>query len=79
MAPHLSEQEAFGLAIRKRREHLGLSQEALAALARLHRTYIGSVERGERNLSLKNIYALASALGMSASQLLSEAETLHNS
>ncbi|MFC1935771.1 helix-turn-helix domain-containing protein [Chloroflexota bacterium] len=71
-----SEREAFGLAIRIRRERLGLSQEALSALAHLHRTYIGSVERGERNVSLKNIYALTSALGTTPAQLLAEAEAL---
>ena len=46
----------------------------LAELAGLHRTYIGSVERGERNLSLKNISAVAAALGLSGSKLLERAE-----
>ena len=50
--------EKFGLAIRARREELGISQELLAELANLHRTYIGSIERGERNVSLKNIIKL---------------------
>lgn len=67
---------APGLAIRARRVRLRLSQEALAAAVGLHRTYIGSVERGERNVSLNNIIALAGALGTSASGLLSEAERI---
>lgn len=74
--PRLSETQAFGLAVRSRRSRRALSQEALAELAGLHRTYIGSVERGERNVTLKNITAIAAALGMVASQLLAEAERL---
>lgn len=75
----LSLREAFGLAVRSRRQHLELSQEALADLARLHRTYIGSVERGERNVSLDNVNAIATALSTTASQLLSDAEALRRS
>ncbi|HEV3230673.1 MAG TPA: helix-turn-helix transcriptional regulator [Candidatus Dormibacteraeota bacterium] len=52
----------FGMAIREARIRLRLSQEKLAELAALHRTYVGSVERGERNISLDAIYALADAL-----------------
>jgi len=70
----LSLAQGVGIVLRNRRAERGLSQEALAELAGLHRTYIGSVERGERNLSLKNICSLASALRLTASQLLSEAE-----
>jgi transcriptional regulator with XRE-family HTH domain len=47
-----------------------ISQEALAALAGLHRTYVGSVERGERNVSIDNIEKLAKALGVAAADLL---------
>lgn len=68
------EVRAFGLAVRARREALGLSQETLAAKAGLHRTYIGSVERGERNVTLKSVYVLAQALGLSPVDLLSEAQ-----
>ena len=52
----------FGYSVRKLRQNAGFSQEELAYKSGLHRTYIGSVERGERNLSLKTIYKLAEAL-----------------
>jgi transcriptional regulator with XRE-family HTH domain len=61
---------SFGLRVRALREALGQSQEALAEIAGLHRTYVGSVERGERNVTLSNIYALADALGVPAQELL---------
>ena len=60
----------FGANVRVRRTALGLSQEALAAHTGMHRTYIGSVERGERNISLRNIVGLASALGCAPGELL---------
>lgn len=72
----VSLQVAFGLAVRARREVLGLSQEALGDLAHLHRTYVGSVERGERNVSIKNIFSLAAALNTLSSTLMSDAEVL---
>jgi len=52
-----------GLNIRKIREDKGLSQEKLAALADLHRTYIGQIERGEKNIGLRNLEKIAKALG----------------
>jgi transcriptional regulator with XRE-family HTH domain len=68
----------FGRVIRSHREALGLSQEELAARAGLHRTYIGSVERGERNISLKNIYLIAEALNTSAGRILSQVDALNS-
>lgn len=62
----------FALNLRNAREQLGMSQEALADAAGLHRTYVGSVERGERNISIDNIERLASALGVSPSFLVEE-------
>jgi transcriptional regulator with XRE-family HTH domain len=50
----------------------GLSQEALAGLVDLHRTYVGSIERSERNVSLDNIEKLAMALRIDICELLSE-------
>ena len=64
---------AFGLRVRAVRASRGLSQEALADLAGLHRTYVGSVERGERNIALLNIYRLAEALGVEPADLLTVA------
>jgi transcriptional regulator with XRE-family HTH domain len=63
--------ETLARNVRMRRQQLGLSQEALGELAGLHRTYIGAVERSERNLSVDNIEKLARALGMAPSELLS--------
>lgn len=60
----------LGLRIRRRREALGISQEELADRARVHRTYVGSVERGERNVSLVNILRLAKALNEDPGKLL---------
>ncbi len=60
----------FGMRVRKLRGKQGLSQEALAELAGFHRTYLGGVERGERNPGLLNIVAVARALGVTPSVLL---------
>jgi len=59
----------FGERVRALRERTGLSQEALAAKAGIHRTYMGGVERGERNICLKNIVRLAAALGVDPREL----------
>ncbi len=60
----------FGERVRVLRQARGLSQEALALAAGLDRTYIGGVERGERNISLLNIQKIAQALGVSPADLL---------
>ena len=65
--------KALGAAIRQEREGRGLSQEVFAHQCGVHRTYIGSVERGERNVSLENIIRIAEALGMTASELMKKA------
>jgi transcriptional regulator with XRE-family HTH domain len=62
----------FAENLRKARRMKGLSQEHLAELANLHRTYVGSVERAERNVSIDNMERLASALGCSLPGLLQE-------
>ena len=55
---------AYGQRVRTLRLAGGHSQERLAELARLHRTYVGAIERGERNVSLINIWRLADALSV---------------
>lgn len=60
----------IGDEVKRRRISAELSQEELASLSNLHRTYIGSVERGERNVSLQNIVSIAIALKCKPSQLL---------
>jgi transcriptional regulator with XRE-family HTH domain len=60
----------FGKHVRKLRLERGLSQEKLAELADLHRNYVGGVERGERNIAIVNIVALAHALKVKPAKLL---------
>lgn len=67
---------ALGMAIRERREAAEISQEGLAGRCGLHRTYVGGIERGERNVSFANLLRLAAALDMRMSELLLEAERL---
>lgn len=60
----------FGKKLRQVRQEKGISQEKLAELAGLHRTYVSSVERGERNISLLNIEKLSIALGVPMASLM---------
>ena len=60
----------FGERLRTIRKEKGLSQEGLALACHLDRTYIGGVERGERNISLINIHKIANALGITVQELL---------
>jgi transcriptional regulator with XRE-family HTH domain len=64
----------FAQNVRQRRSKLGLSQEELAARAGLHRTYVGSIERAERNVSIDNMEKLATALGTTLSALVAVSE-----
>jgi transcriptional regulator with XRE-family HTH domain len=68
-----SARRIFAENLRKARLAKKLSQEDLAELANLHRTYVGSVERAERNVSIDNMERLAAAVGVSLSSLVQEA------
>jgi len=63
----------FGARVRSLRQARRLTQEALAEVAGLHRNYVGSLERGERNVSIENVHALAQALGVRDADLFVEA------
>jgi transcriptional regulator with XRE-family HTH domain len=60
----------FGDKVRAERTRLGLSQEELAARAGVHRTYIGMIERGEKNITLENIEKIAKALSIALERLM---------
>jgi transcriptional regulator with XRE-family HTH domain len=68
--PALTPKEIFARNVKRLRTAAGLSQEELAARAGLHRTYISSIERAQRNISLENIFLLANALGAGPGDLL---------
>jgi transcriptional regulator with XRE-family HTH domain len=70
--PLSSARQRLATNLRSLRAQHKLSQEALADLVGLHRTYVGSVERSERNVSLDNVERLAAALGVDIAELLSE-------
>lgn len=59
----------LGAVIRARREEMGLSQEEFANICGVHRTYMGAIERGERNPSLMNIVRIANGLKVKPSEL----------
>ncbi len=60
----------FGQRVKERRKVLGLSQDALADKCGMHRTYIGSIERGERNITLINADRIAKSLDIELSELV---------
>jgi transcriptional regulator with XRE-family HTH domain len=68
----LSARKTFSQRLRQIRQKKGLSQEELADIAGLHRTYVGSVERNERNISIDNMERLAKALEVDITDLLKE-------
>jgi transcriptional regulator with XRE-family HTH domain len=68
--PHLN--LVLAANVRRSRQAQGLSQEALAAKCHIHRTYIGAIERGERNVTLRTLEEIARALGADALDLLRE-------
>jgi transcriptional regulator with XRE-family HTH domain len=65
--------KSFGMAVKRRRLSLGLTQEDLAEKSGLHRTYISSLENGQRNIALSNIIRLAKALDISPHELIKKA------
>jgi transcriptional regulator with XRE-family HTH domain len=69
---------AFGLAVRRQRERLGLSQEKFAFEVELDRTYVSGIERGVRNPTVKTILRLTKVLGVAPSALLRAAEKSAN-
>ncbi len=75
MASRSQAHAALGRAVRDLRADRGISQEDLAHRSGMHRTYVGGIERGERNVSYANLLRLAEALGVPPSQLLARAET----
>jgi transcriptional regulator with XRE-family HTH domain len=71
---NIKARQIFAMNLRKARLAKGLSQEDLGELTGLHRTYVGSVERGERNISIDNMERFAEALGRTLVSLLKEPE-----
>jgi transcriptional regulator with XRE-family HTH domain len=70
-------QIAVGASLRARRLAAGMSQEAFAELIGVHRTYMGGVERGERNLTLKSLERIAERIGVDPRVLLDPAPEGH--
>ena len=65
----------FGIKVRESRKKIGLSQEQLSFRADLHRTYIGMIERAEKNITLLNIEKIANALNVNMKELFNEQDT----
>ena len=76
VAQRSSAHAALGSAIRAARLISRISQEELAARSGVHRTYLGGIERGERNPSFQNLRRIAQALGVPVSELMAEAERI---
>lgn len=70
MAQEMDVLARFGQRVREKRTATGLSQEAFADECKLDRTYISGIERGRRNLSLRNIEVIAKTLGISIAELM---------
>jgi len=70
--------EAFGIILRKKREDANLSQEKLALLCNLDRTYIGLLERAQRQPTISTIFVIAQNLNISASEIIQDVEELLN-
>ena len=66
----------FGAAVKAGRDGLDIAQEALAEKAGLHRTYVGGVEQGRRNVSLLNIVKLSQVLGVEAASVFERMKTI---
>lgn len=66
---------AFGQRVREIRKSRGLSQEGMAALAGVDRSYMGHIERGEKNITLTKIYQISDALGIEVADLFPRSET----
>lgn len=67
--------KSFGSRVREERQRRDLSQLDLARLAKLDPSYVGGIERGERNAGIKNVWRIADALGVPAADLLREGGT----
>jgi transcriptional regulator with XRE-family HTH domain len=70
--------KSFGERVREIRTLQRLSQEELARLAKIDRTYIGGIERGERNAGIKNVWRIADALGVPAADLFRDGSASAN-
>ena len=68
-------QKDFGIAVRRHRDKLGLSQEEFAEKASLHRTYVSDIELGKVDVGIRVSEKIAKALGLSLSKLIKEAES----
>ncbi len=73
-APRTDVRKRFGSVVRGHRKAQGYSQEAFAEACGLHRTYVGAIERGERNVSVDNVARIADALGLEIADLFPKSE-----